>query len=371
MSSLRHVLDVYRGYRVPRFQLIEHRNRGFIFSGVLVVLSLAGLLFVGLNFSIDFEGGAQITYPTNQAVAIGDVQDLLSSSGLAGSEVQIVSGNQVSIRTESLTGVANSDKLVADLAKQAGISADDVNVEDIGPTWGSEISRKALRGLVVVLLAIGAYIAVRFEWKMAAGAMIALVHDVLITAGIYALTGREVTPETVIAILTILGFSLYDTVVIYDKIKENSESPGMMARLGYDAVVNESLNHTLMRSVNTSLVVLLPIASLLLFGGSTLKDFAFAMFVGVAIGAYSSIFVAAPVLTIIDQRSTRRRPPVRRAPTPAGVARPRATTRTTTEAASVSATSDAAAVRATARSGGSSRPRPKSKRRPPAKRKRR
>jgi preprotein translocase subunit SecF len=371
VSRFRHAVDVYRGYRVPRFQLIEHRNRGFIFSGVLIVASLIGLIFIGLNFSIDFEGGAQITYPTNQTVVISDVQTTLTDAGLTGSEVQIVSGNQVAIRTQSLTGVADSQALIGELAKQAGISADDVNVEDVGPTWGSEISRKALRGLVIVLLAIGAYIAFRFEWKMAAGAMIALVHDVLITAGIYALTGREVTPETVIAILTILGFSLYDTVVIYDKIKENSESPGMMARLGYDAVVNESLNHTLMRSVNTSLVVLLPILSLLLFGGETLKDFAFAMFVGVAIGAYSSIFIAAPMLTIIHHRSTRRRPPARRASTLAGVSRPPVKARAEAESATVAAASDAAAVRATARSGGNSRPRPKSKRRPPAKRKRR
>ena len=135
---------------------------------------------------------------------------------------------------------------------------------------------------------------------MAIGAMVALVHDVIITAGIYALSGREVTPETVIAILTILGFSLYDTVVIYDKIKENTESPALTARLGYTGVVDLSLNQTLMRSVNTSLVVLLPILSLLLFGGDTLKDFAFAMFIGVATGAYSSIFVAAPVLTIVE-----------------------------------------------------------------------
>jgi preprotein translocase SecF subunit len=371
VSRFRHALDVYRGYRAPRFQLIEHRNRGFIFSGILILLSLAGLLFAQLNFSIDFEGGAQITYPTNQTVSIQDIQNTLQGAGLTGSEVQIVSGNQVSIRTQSLTEVADSQRLIGDLAKEAGISVDDVNVEDIGPTWGSEISRKALRGLVIVLLAIGGYIALRFEWKMAVGAMIALVHDVLITAGIYALTGREVTPETVIAILTILGFSLYDTVVIYDKIKENSESPGMMARLGYDAVVNESLNHTLMRSVNTSLVVLLPILSLLLFGGSTLKDFAFAMFVGVAIGAYSSIFIAAPLLTIIHHRVTRRRPTVRRGSTLGGVARPQAKAPAETEAATVAATSDAAAVRATARAGTSSRPRPKSKRRPPAKRKRR
>jgi len=189
------------------------------------------------------------------------------------------------------------------------------------------------------------------------------------TAGIYALTGREVTPETVIAILTILGFSLYDTVVIYDKIKENTESSALTARLGYVGVVDLSLNQTLMRSVNTSLVVLLPIASLLLFGGETLKNFAFAMFVGVAIGAYSSIFVASPVLAILKGREKRvQQMEARRTTRDRGVA----DEKVGAGAASATAkTSDAAARSATARVGSASRPRPKSKRRPPAKRQRR
>ncbi len=244
-----------------------------------------------------------------------------------------------------------------------------MNVETIGPTWGQEISKKAIRGLIVVLVAITLYIAFRFEWTMAAGAMIALVHDVTITAGVYALTGREVTPETVIAILTILGFSLYDTVVIYDKIKENTESPALLARMGYTKVVDLSLNQTVMRSVNTSLVVLLPILSLLLFGGETLKNFAFAMFIGVAIGAYSSIFIAAPLLTVMKERQQAKQPPPRarggvQRPKPAGPAAPAA-------AAEAAAASDAAARSATARQGGSARSRPAKKRRPPAKRKRR
>ena len=146
------------------------------------------------------------------------------------------------------------------------------------------------------------YISLRFEPKMAAGALAALLHDLVITAGIYALVGREVTPETVIAILTILGYSLYDTVVIFDKVKENTESLSMVTRETYSGVVNISLNQVLMRSVNTSLVVLLPILSLLLFGGSTLKDFAFALFVGVASGTYSSIFVASPMLALLKER---------------------------------------------------------------------
>jgi preprotein translocase subunit SecF len=282
-----------------------------------------------------------------------------------------VNGEAVSIRTPSLTveGVGSAEAIRRDLAGQAGIDTVDVNIEDVGPTWGGEISRKAAIGLFVVLAAITLYITLRFELKMAISAIIALVHDVLITVGVYALSGREVTPETVIAVLTILGFSLYDTVVIFDKIKENLETQSLVARLGSDGVIDLSLNQVLMRSVNTSLVVLLPILSLLLFGGDTLKDFAFAMFVGVAIGVYSSVFLAAPLFAVLKKRevrfrqleqklSDRERIVARRAAGPAAIPG--------------LATGEAAAARATARTGTVARPRPKSKRRkPPAKRKRR
>ena len=177
----------------------------------------------------------------------------------------------------------------------------------MSPTWGGTISRKALQGLVVFLVLVTLYISFRFELKMAAAALAALAHDLIITAGIYALVGREVTPATVIAILTIMGYSLYDTVVIFDKIQENTESPALVSRETYSGVANLSLNETFMRSVNTSLVVLLPIGALLLFGGETLKDFAFALFVGVALGAYSSIFLAAPVLALLKEREPRYR----------------------------------------------------------------
>jgi preprotein translocase subunit SecF len=224
---------------------------------------------------------------------------------------------------------------------------------------------------VVVLAAITLYITLRFEWKMAIGAIIALVHDVVITVGVYALSGREVTPETVIAVLTILGFSLYDTVVIYDKIKENLETQSLVARLGSDGVIDLSLNQVLMRSVNTSLVVLLPILSLLLFGGDTLKDFAFAMFVGVAIGVYSSVFLAAPLLAVLKKREARFRQLEQRLSDRERVVARRHAAATATPAPAAS-TGDAAAARATARTGTVARPQSKSKRRkPPAKRKRR
>ncbi len=374
--NLQHAIDAYRGHTIPHFRIVERRNAWFAFSGVLILLSLIGLFWGGLNYSIDFKGGAQVAYPLlDPQLTVADVTDTMSQFGRPDAQVQIVNGNQVSIRTTSLTADAKAEGLIDALAAQAGIARTDISIQDIGPTWGAEISRKAFTGLIVVLLAIALYIGLRFEPKMAIGAMVALVHDVLITAGLYALVGREVTPETVIAVLTILGYSLYDTVVIYDKIKENTESAAMVARLGYTGVVDQSLNQVLMRSVNTSLVVLLPILSLLLFGGATLKDFAFAMFVGVAIGAYSSIFIAAPLLTILKGREQRyRQLEARRAvragaPAP-GTSEPAATPAAVAGTSAVAA--DAAATRVTARqSGGAARPRPKSKKRAPAKRKRR
>jgi preprotein translocase subunit SecF len=212
-----------------------------------------------------------------------------------------------------------------------------------------------------VIALIFLYIAWRFEWAMAAAAIVALFHDVIVTAGIYALVGRPIAPETVIAILTIMGFSLYDTVVIFDKVQENLESPALLPRHGYDGVVNLALNSVFMRSVNTSLV-LLPIASMLVFGGETLKDFAFAMLIGTAVGTYSSIFVAAPVLTVIKGRTEsvraieeRRRIRDERGATPS--------------VATEGVTAAAPAAGGAAPKPG--RPRPTSKRRPPAKRKRR
>jgi len=304
--NIRHAVATFRGHREPHFRIIEHRQWWFLLSGVVLLISLVGLVFRSLNLSIDFEGGSQLTYDNESGVTVDQVQSVLARSpwSLGGSEVQIVGGNRISIRTSSLTELSDVERtrLIDALAEQAGVGPVDISRTDVGPTWGSEISRKALQGLLVVLVAITLYISFRFEWKMAVGAQAAMLHDVIITAGVYALTGREVTPATVIAILTILGYSLYDTVVIYDKIKENTESPAMLAKDTYAGLVNTSLNQVFMRSVNTSLVVVFPILSLLLFGGATLKDFAFAMLVGVISGAYSSIFVAAPILAVVKER---------------------------------------------------------------------
>jgi preprotein translocase subunit SecF len=370
--NVRKAIDTYRGHTIPHVRWVELRKRWFAISGVLILLSLGGLVFRELNFSIDFEGGARITYAFARPVSAEQVQATLREHGIDDAEVQIVNGEAVSLRTPSLTveGVGSAAAIRRDLGAQAGVDPVDVNIEDVGPTWGGEISRKAAIGLVVVLAAITLYITLRFELKMAIGAIIALVHDVLITVGVYALTGREVTPETVIAVLTILGFSLYDTVVIYDKIKENLETQSLVARLGSDGVIDLSLNQVLMRSVNTSLVVLLPILSLLLLGGETLKDFAFAMFVGVAIGVYSSVFLAAPLLAVLKRRELRFRQLEQKLSDRERVVARRAAA--APAAVPGAATGEATAARATARTGTVERPRPKSKRRkPPAKRKRR
>jgi preprotein translocase SecF subunit len=380
--SYRRAFDTFRGYRHPEFQVIQRRRRWLILSGIAIAVSILALVGLRLNYSIDFTGGTLIEYQLSSAVSVEEVRDLLAQDPYAreSAEVQIVGGDQASIRTSALTDLSAGERtqLFEALAEQAGISPDDISAQVVGPTWGEQISRQALIGLVVVLLAITLYITLRFEWKMAVGAMVAMVHDVLITAGLYALTGREVSPPTVIAILTILGFSLYDTVVIFDKVKENTESTALLGKDTYEGVANYSMNQVMMRSVNTSLVVILPILSLLLFGGDTLKDFAFAMLIGVVIGAYSSIFVATPILVILKEREPRYQQLRTRLESRGGERRLRAVPTPAQESteeepeATPAAVAAAGGSRQTGRSGQtSSRPRPKSKRRPPAKRRRR
>jgi preprotein translocase subunit SecF len=314
---VRHFIETFRGHESPNLNIVGRRRWWFMLSGFFILLAFIGLFVRQLNFSIAFTGGSVLQFPNRSGASVSEYQRALAGFGLREAQVEILGDRDVSIRTESLTELGASSRQGAPrprgeqvrqgLARVAGISVDEINEQDVGPTWGSTISRKMFTGLVVFLALVTLYITLRFEWKMAIGALVALAHDTIITAGTYALVGREVTPETVIAILTILGYSLYDTVVIYDKVKENTESTALVAREGYSGVVNMSLNQVLMRSLNTSLVVLLPIGALLLFGGQTLKDFAFALFVGLTTGAYSSIFLAAPLLALLKEREPRYR----------------------------------------------------------------
>jgi preprotein translocase subunit SecF len=234
---------------------------------------------------------------------VEEIRGVLAREGHPEAVVQRTGREEVRVRTEPL-GEGRAELLDV-LATQAGIEPSDISVQDIGPKWGQQISAKALQGLIIFLVAVSIYISFRFEWKMAVSALVAMVHDLVVTAGIYALVGLEVTPETVIAILTILGYSLYDTVVIFDKIKENTESVALVSRETYAGTVNLSLNQVFMRSVNTTLVALLPIGALMLFGGETLQSFAFALFIGMLAGAYSSIFLGAPLVAVLKEREPR------------------------------------------------------------------
>ena len=295
-------IAVFRGEHEFHIDLVGPRRRRtwFLLSGAAVVISLYGLLGPGLNLGIDFRGGALLTYVNEGGASVEEIRETLADAGQPEAVVQLTGENQVRVRTEPL-GVDRGEVLEP-LAETSGIGTGQISVEDIGPKWGQQISLKALQGLIIFLVAVTIYISFRFELKMALGGLAALFHDLIITAGVYALVGREVTPETVIAILTILGYSLYDTVVIFDKIKENTASLALVSRESYAGTVNISLNQVLMRSFNTTLTTLMPVGALMLFGGETLQSFAFALFIGLLLGAYSSVFLAAPLVAVLKER---------------------------------------------------------------------
>jgi preprotein translocase subunit SecF len=302
--------DIY--HERTRFDFIGHTWLWALISGTAVVISVAALLLAGLNLGIDFEGGTQWQFTAKSgSVSAGDVRDALKGLGVIDPKILVVGNNGVRVQSEELKA-SQVPKVTAALAKYGRISGSDVSVTDVGPTWGDRVSKKALIALIVFFGLIASYLTFRFEWKMALAAILAVLHDIVITVGVYAITGFEVTPATVVAFLTILGFSLYDTVVVFDKVRENTPTLGTERGDTYSRMVNRSMNSVLMRSVNTSFVALLPVASLLLvgsviLGAVTLKDFALALFVGLLAGAYSSIFVATPILAWIKEREPRHR----------------------------------------------------------------
>jgi preprotein translocase subunit SecF len=293
--------DLYRGE--TEFDFVGNRRRFFIISGVVVLVSILSLFTRGFDGSVDFTGGAIVEAPNHSGQDVAAYRANLSEIGLAGARVQIRTESDgtetVVVQTEPLD-VDMRDQLVARVAEISGDDPNDLSVVAVGPTFGSEITRRAIEALVIFLLVVSLFITWTFEWKMAAAALTALFHDLIITAGVYSIIGLQVTPATVIAILTILGYSLYDTVVVFDKITENVHELGN--RHTFTEISNLSMNQVLMRSLNTSLTSLLPIGSLLfvgayLLGAATLREFALALFIGIAAGTYSSIFVATPLLT--------------------------------------------------------------------------
>jgi SecD/SecF fusion protein len=257
-------------------------------------LAIAGK---GLNFGIDFESGTRITAPLKQAASVDEVRNALRAQGFGDAKIQTVNNPdlgkhvvQVSTDTLAPKDVGEVNKTLSD---KFGLS-DNPNVESIGPTFGQSVANSALIAIIASLAVISIYIALRFEWKYAVPVLIALMHDILITAGVYALVGREVTTSTVAALLTIVGFSLYDTIIVFDRIRENVPR---MPSAAFSQIVNRSMSEVIVRSMATSFCTILPVLALFFFGGDTLKDFAFALIVGTISGAYSSVFIAAPVLT--------------------------------------------------------------------------
>jgi preprotein translocase subunit SecF len=292
------------------YDFVGPKNKFFAFSALVILIGLAGLGLRGLNLGIDFKGGTswEVKVEGKKATSAG-ARTAAESAGLIDPGVQILGGDTARVEAKKST-VEEQEKVRAALAQYAGATVADVSINDVGPTWGGEVSDKALRALFFFFIAIAAYLSLRFEWKMALAAVVAVVHDILITVGAYAVTGFSVTPATVIAFLTILGFSLYDTVVVFDKVDENVAGIGATGRETYSGVVNRSMNEVLMRSLNTSITAVLPVLSLLVVGAYlleavTLKDFALALFIGLLTGAYSSIFVATPFLAMLKEKEPR------------------------------------------------------------------
>jgi len=280
----------------------------FGFSGLIILIGVVALLTEGLNYGIDFKGGTswEVKAP---GVSVAKARDALAPLGLGSAKIQIAGGDTV--RVEGKHQTPEDQVKVADkLASLAKVDRTQVSVNDVGPSWGKDVTKKARTALIVFFVLITIYISLRFEWKMALAAMLAVVHDILVTVGIYALSRFEVTPGTVVAFLTILGYSLYDTVVVFDKVQENTKSMSTSARMTYTDVVNLSMNQVLMRSINTSLVAIMPVVSVLFIGAGVLgaialKDFGLALLVGLVSGAYSSIFVASPILAMLKEREPR------------------------------------------------------------------
>jgi SecD/SecF fusion protein len=274
----------------------------FSFSGVILLVCALAVGGKGLNFGIDFESGTRIKTELRQSTDEDGVRSVLSEEGLGGAEVQRLSGQEIrgdngfQISTEELTN-AKRDAIRQGLDQEYGVVT--YNFDSIGPTFGQTVARTATIAIIASLVVISAYLALRFEWKYAVPVLIALSHDLLITGGVYALLGREVTASTVAALLTILGFSLYDTIIVFDRVRENVPR---MPRAAFSQIVNRSMSEVLTRSLATSFCTLLPVLTLYFFGGETLKDFAFALIVGTASGTYSSVFIAGPVLTHWKER---------------------------------------------------------------------
>jgi preprotein translocase subunit SecF len=313
---------LYTGER--SFDFVGNRVRWYLIGGALVVLAIAiTMLRGGFSFGIEFSGGSEFRVSNPAAVVEQTAIDTVESeAGLESNpRVSIVGGDSVRVQTEQLTD-EQTTQLRQDLADAYAVPVENVTASFVGATWGQDITRQALIGLVVFLVLVSFVMALYFRtWKMSIAALVALAHDLLITAGIYGVLGYEITPAAVIGFLTILGYSLYDTVVVFDKVRENTSHDGEESSRTFAQSVNLAVNQTLVRSINTSVVAILPVGSILfigslLLGAGTLRDIALALFIGMIAGTYSSIFIAAPLYVHLRENEPENRKQGRKAREP-------------------------------------------------------
>lgn len=299
------------------FQVVGRRRFYYTLTGVIVLIAVLGIAVRGFTLGIDFEGGSRIQFPAGDDIDTTQVEAVYADAlGMESEAVQVVGSGStatVQIRSESLDTeqVATLKSALFEEFQPRGTdgvpSANAISVADVSETWGGQVTNKALIALAVFLVIVSIYIAVRFERDMAIAAIVALFFDMIVTAGVYAIVGFEVTPATVIGFLTILGFSLYDSVVVFDKVEENTRGILHLHRRTYAEQANLAVNQTLMRSINTTLISVLPVIALMvvavwMLGVGTLKDLALVQLVGIVVGAYSSIFFATPLLVSIKER---------------------------------------------------------------------
>jgi preprotein translocase subunit SecF len=295
--------DLYNGE--TNFDFPKWWRRALVLSAALVIVSIGSLVVRNLNLGIDFEGGTSWEVRTENP-SIEDARDVMREFGEADAKIQVVDGEL--LRIQSAATDPDEVAEITDALREVGTVE---NFSSVGPSWGQEITEKAIRALVVFFLLLLFFMWWRLEFKMAVAALTAVVHDILISVGVYSLLQISVTPATVVSFLTILGYSLYDTIVVFDKVLENTARPAVAARSTYTQMLNTSLNAVLMRSLNTTIMGVLPVLAMLIvgqvLGAATLLEFAVALLVGLIVGAYSSIFVAAPILAWLKEREPRYR----------------------------------------------------------------
>ena len=296
---------MYRGD--TSWDFLQVSRRVLICSAVAVIICVAALFVRGLNLGIEFEGGGVWESPASEAVTTDTIDDAMSDVGMNDARIQRITGGDDIFRVRGeLPSGATAESVGSVLAEAAQVDPESVSARTVSPSFGDQVAGKAQRALIVFFILIALYLTLRFEWKMALGALLAVAHDIALTVGIYALFQFEISPATVVAFLTIMGYSLYDTIVVFDRVKDNERSLSLKARMTYSDLANVSLNQVIMRSINTTITSVLPVLSLLVvgslfMGATSLQEFAIALLIGLIVGSYSSLFVAMPTVAKLKQ----------------------------------------------------------------------